>query len=189
MRKVLNAQEIIDSIETPAVKSWYQKYLAEAKLGVCGFVEEDTLLLDYISKRTALDGYSFDTKSGLYIKQLFPKKILERLGHTDLNIIFPRPVDWHYHKDVGEALHVISGRGRMIMQIKGEAMPRDAYMKSGSTFFVRQGDIHSFRPDKGDYLEMSLTCTGILDPEQEVCVTRFDKEPHWKEYYEDPEKK
>jgi len=178
-RRAKSAQELIDSIETPHVRNWYQKYLSDSKL----YIDKSVLLLDYLSKRAVIDGYEFDAKSGLFIKEVFPEKIAKRVGRTIVNIIFPRPVDQHYHEDVGEAFYVISGNGAF--RKVGEGMFFSEPIQRGSTTFADVGEYHAFSPDPGDYLEMAIVCTGVMDFSKEKCVTRFDKYQPWLDFFKD----
>lgn len=120
------------------------------------------------------------------------------MDRTILDIVFARPVDLHYHEDVGEKLSVVSGNGALILGNEfGESKERfcpaliignefgesEEKFCSGSEVYIPVNKVHSFRPDKNDFLEIRVDCTGILDPNKEVCVQRFYEVRPWVNYF------
>lgn len=150
------------------VKEWYKKHMT-------------IYLFNRIVNEAADRGYELDPKSGLLIKQVYPEDIIKNLGHTVVDIIFPRPTDLHFHKDVDEAIYIEYGSGSMYIQEKKSFKIINLYR--GSTVFIPRNRLHAFRPDKENALEVRLECSGILDPKKEICKERFDAFAPWIEYF------
>jgi mannose-6-phosphate isomerase-like protein (cupin superfamily) len=161
-------ESAISSVRNRRVREWYKKNV-------------NPKFLDVLVERAERDGYVLDPDSGLLIKRLYSDETIKRLGFTVVNIIFPRPVDLHYHEDVDEALLVVKGKGLLYIQREEDFEKRELYQ--GTNIFVPKGMAHSFRPDTGAFLEIMVACSGIIDPKKEVCVEAFDEFEPWKEYY------
>lgn len=159
----------IDKIEDLAIKEWYYKNL--------GY----TLFNAFLEKAKEKD-YVMDKKSGLFVKPAFSPENQERLGHSSVYIIFPRPVDLHYHEDVDEAFHVIEGTGYFYSQL--EKSEREECIFPGREIYVPLGRYHSLMPNIGEYLEIRIECSGILNPKKEICVCKFGEYKPVTEYYE-----
>jgi len=158
----------IDKIDNTDVRAWYQENISS--------------LFDVFLENAKEKGYVMDRKSGLFIKPGFSSEIQERLGHTSIYIIFPRPTDLHYHEDVDEAIHVIDGTGMFYTQF--EKSEREECIFSGREILVPQRRAHSFMPNLGEFLEMRIECSGLHDPKKEKLVVPFYEFRPWIEYYE-----
>ena len=156
------SEGFIDRLEEGPVKEWYVE--VQKKL------PKEFAKLNSILKEFEQGGYVLDPNSGLYFHPDFGDKD----GVTQGKIVFPRPVDLHYHKDVGEKITVLSeeggffGRGlinqNFLIVYKGESI----------NYYIDEG--HSFAPMRHSCpLEIELTCSGILDPKKEICLTPFNK--------------
>ncbi len=154
----------IDELEDGKVKEWYTYHKLDEFL-------EDT------GKRAINQGYVFDKQSGLFIRPHFNENTTRQLKSTIVDIIFPMPVDRHTHYDVGEAIKVISGTGFFYYRNKREVL------ENGTEKFVPVETMHSFSPDKGQFLELEIAYTGIFNPEEEMCITPFYEFKPWKELY------
>lgn len=156
--------ENVDRIENKLIYNWYYNNVNFGDLDM------------RIRNSEEREGYVLDTKSGLLIKKLFSDEVTENLGQTILKIKFPRPVDYHYHKDVAETFYVERGEGVFYSQ------DRNLYSEiaPGKSFHVPKNTRHSFMPKKKGVLEMLIVCSGVLDPAKEVCVKRFDE--FWQNY-------
>ncbi len=153
------------SIEDKAIKKWYKENLDSTFLGI-------------IVWKANRNGYVLDNKSGLLFRNVYSDEIIKRLNYTIIDIIFPRPIDLHYHKDVDEAFRVLNGEGVFCMHDSVENT-----LHKGKQLFVPKNVLHSFMPNKDDFLEIRVACSGILDPAQEVCEKRFDEFQPWLDYY------
>lgn len=153
-------------MQDPQIKEWYRKNVDHTLL--------HNLVTEYNKK-----GYTLDKKSGLMFRQPFSADVIESLGHTVVDIVFPRPVDHHYHEDVGEALSVTEGSGALYTR----GMAKETPFRSGDSIFIPRGLAHSFRPDKNSFLEIRLMCTGIMNSDKEVCLQRFNEFSLWVDYF------
>ena len=158
----------INRLKEEHVREWYLKH---SHLGV----------LEDLADRVEEQGYALDTKSGLFVKPHFGEVITEELGYTIVDIIFPRPSNYHFHTDVGEAIRVLNGSGAIIVGNDGDYTSSD--FGKGWQTIVYSNQHHAFRPDRERFLEIRVCCTGILDPKKEVTVTRFDEFTPWLEYF------
>ncbi|MBW3011236.1 cupin domain-containing protein [Candidatus Woesearchaeota archaeon] len=132
--------------------------------------------------RAEYDGYTWNKEAGLLLRQDFPDGILENLGQTVLDIIFPRPSDLHHHEDVDEAVLVLDGSGEF--QVETASKKIIVTLEKGKSVYIPKGSCHAFRPDKGKHLEiMLITKGGILDERCEVQHTRFDQYQPWIDYF------
>lgn len=157
----------IERLEDGPVKEWYKNNI-------------DVFILYTIVNQAEQNGYTLDPKSGLLIRNVYSDTIIKNLGYTIVDIIFPRPVDLHHHEDVDEALRIVDGEGVLHRYEKGTEI-RGA-LCPGDERYIPKGMSHSFRPTrKNGFLEIRLACSGILNPEKEVCEERFDK--YWQIEY------
>lgn len=166
----ISSENIFEKIQNKRIKNWYEKNFDPALLSF--------LINDYQDK-----GFILDPESGLLFRS-FSDKTTEKIGRTVLEIVFPRPVDLHYHKDVDEALYITDGKG-LLTKATGPSNIRysNEEISKGDEIYIPKGVEHSFRPDKGDALEIKIACTGILNPSEEVCVKPFDEFEPWMKYY------
>jgi mannose-6-phosphate isomerase-like protein (cupin superfamily) len=149
---------------------------------------------DWVTKYNK-EGYTLNLENGLMVRKPSDTTTMDR---TILDIVFPRPVDLHYHTDVSERLSVVSGKGALIVGNQfGESEERlcpaliignefgesEEKFCSGSKVYIPVNEVHSFRPDKNNFLEIRVECTGILDPTKEVCVQRFYEFRPWVKYF------
>jgi len=163
------ATGVVDQIRTPHVKKWYEENTKP------GFLAE-------VNKYALGRGYVLDPESGLFFRSL-PSYYKDNYLVTILDGIFPRPVDLHHHLDVDEVITVIAGWGRGVKMADGEcsdAEPKEYSLVRGSIMYVPSRTNHSFAPQEEKVLEMHLVCSGVLNPEDEVCVKRFDEYGYWK---------
>jgi len=160
--------DIVDQLENEHIKKWYKE---NTSLG----------FLDRVVSENEYYGYVLDKKSGLLFRSPYSGEVVKNLGYTVIDIIFSIPVDLHYHTDVGEALVVKRGQG--VLYTKSGSLCKEEAFSVGKSVFVPKNMPHSFRPDINDYLEISLSCTGILHDENEVCIKRFDEFEIWNKYY------
>jgi len=161
---------VFDRISNKRVREWYSSHVNSS------FLKN---MIDHAEN----DGYNLDTESGLLTREPFSKETTNVLGYTALDIIFLRPTDLHYHKDVDEAIFVEDGKGLVVF----EDFDYDTIkvfrnkLYRGKSIIIGKQTNHAFRPDKGNFLEVRVSCSGILDPEKEVCMIPFDK--FWKKYH------
>lgn len=148
-------------LEDGPVKAWYVK---TSKL--------DSLYS--LARKMLPSGYVLDKKSGLLVKELFCEPTTVNLGHTTVAIIFPRPTDLHYHPDVDEAISVVGGSGMVYTRDDRGVEKRQRYYPVSDGFIPRNVP-HSIRPYNSDFVEIIVSCSGILDMSKEVCVERFDE--------------
>jgi len=173
----------LDRLEIGHVKNWYRKHTDAARL-------------DAIVSQAEGRGYKWDAKSGLLLRPVYTDVELPHfnqrdpdsffpyssfvssgLGYTVIDVVFPRPVDFHYHIDVGEAFKIVKGAGEFVLGTFRTSILPDKQI------FVPKGRHHTFRPDKNESVEARIACTGLLDQKKEVCVKRFDNVPKWVEYF------
>ena len=150
------AKELVDTITNDEIREWYNENTAPN-------------FLDNVAVSIQGGGYSFDPKSGLFIKPLF-EKIVDKLNQTIVQVVFPRPTDIHYHEDIDESIMVLRGRGKM-----GRDLNQSKYkwLNVGQEAFIPKGDHHYFCPDEETILELMIVCSGILNPSKEKCVRPF----------------
>jgi len=156
---------VYEIIRDPDVRKWYEENINP---------DVFEIWFNDFKKRN----YNFDSNSGLFFKQFFPDSIIQKLNHTDINIIFPRPVDIHYHTDVGEALSVLAGSGKLYLKKENENEWKKYILEKGVSIFIEPYVYHTFTPKIPgflDFLEIHLNCTGILDPKNEICIKDFYK--------------
>lgn len=156
---------IIEILPEGPIKEWYLKHI-----GANNFEQ-----LSDIAKQK---GYSFNPHNGLFFRQILSEEINKGIGRTITDILFPRPVDFHYHTDVSEYLIILNGLG--LAHISGKD---DIHLKQGTTIEIPRGVHHTFRPNKYFHLEMRLACTGILNTKKEFTITQFDKYQPWVDYF------
>nr|MBA4405348.1 hypothetical protein [Nanoarchaeum sp.] len=149
---------VVDRIVEGAVKRWYQ-------------INSDPALLNMIVRNAEEEGYVLDPNSGLLFRDVNSEEL-------SIDIIFPRPTDFHYHKDVHENIEVLSGKGIFINH-GHEA----EYFGPGKEISVPHYWNHAFRPSKHGALEVRVTCSGVWDPAQEVVIERFDSFEPWVRYF------
>ena len=159
----------ISHITERPIQKWFEKNV-------------DPFFLYNLIKQAEKNGYAFDTDSGLLLRPRFRDPTTEQIGHTSIDIIFPRPVAWHYHKDVDEAFHVVEGNGECYVAEPGQK-PLQLAFCPGYEIVIPKKTLHSFRPDKNDILEIRIESSGVLDPKKEVCVGPFYKFKPWVDYY------
>ena len=157
---------VIDRIEPGPVQEWYRN-------------NSDTNSLNRIVSDAEADGYILNPKSGILFRNLYSDEIIERLGYSIVEIIFPRPVDLHLHEDVGEAFNVVNGEGYFyrVKKLSRHKLP----VFPGKELYIPKGCVHTFTPVRNGFLEMRLACSGKLDPEKEIQIERFDI--YWKDYF------
>ncbi len=148
------AKGLVNSITNEKVKLWYLEN------------QEISSFLDIVA--ASIEGYSFDTKSGLFVKPVF-KKINGKLKQTLVQVVFPRPTDIHYHEDVDEAVKVIQGYANVLVEDQKDIKT----IIMGDEINIPKGKHHYFCPDKNRFLELFIACSGILDPSKEKCVQHF----------------
>lgn len=151
---------MLTELEEGPVKNWYVKHSR---------LDE----LYSLAESSASSGYTLDPISGLLFRKLFSDETIKKLGHTVLGIIFPRPTDLHYHPDVNEAISVIKGRGLLFTRLGNS--PDTETLFPDKNFLIPKNVPHAFRPFQGEYLEIILACSGILDTNKEVQLERFDR--------------
>lgn len=171
--------DALDRIENKQVRNWYENNINPS-------------VLNYTVDSSEEKGYKLDPRSGLLIRNVYTDKTIKNLGHTIVDIIFPRPVDLHHHEDIDEALYIIDGKGegRIIIQThhiqtyptKGIKI-EEITLCSGKELYIPKGFSHTFRPEKDNFLEIRLACSGILDSKKEICERKFDEYEPWVEYY------
>lgn len=148
---------------------------------------DDNVEFDFLNKvvmAAEKRGFTLDTESGMLLRQVYDKYTRENLGYTIIDIITLRPVDVHRHKDVSEALYMVDGEGIILTEKKSTTLEfYEHAIFPGKNFFIPVNTAHTFRPDKGESLEIRLACTGILNPKQEECIESFDKFHPWIDYY------
>lgn len=147
---------VIKRIDNEIIRRWYEK-------------NWDLNELDKMVTQAEQNGFILNPKSGLLIKQLYTPEMIKNLGHTTIEIGFPRPVDLHYHNDVDEAMHVVNGKG--IIYVDGKYH----LLCPGRSVYIPKNTAHSFAPSKNDILDLILTLSGIYDPQHEICIKRFDE--------------
>jgi len=157
---------VIDRIEPGPVQEWYRN-------------NSDTNSLNRIVSDAEVDGYSLNPKSGLLFRKVYSDQTIERLGYTILDIVFPRPVDLHFHEDVDEALNVLNGEG-YFWRVKKLSRAKESVFP-GNELYIPKRCVHTFTPVRNGFLEMRLACSGKLDPEKEIQIERFDI--YWKDYF------
>ena len=166
----MTGTSIINRIENERIRRWYEK-------------NWDAVILNSLIEDYEKDGFSFDSESGLLFRG-FSDKTIRNIGRTIIDIVFPRPVDLHYHKDVDEAIYIVKGNGLIIKSIGPQHIRySEEEISEGKEFYIPRGAEHSFRPDKGYALEIKLACSGILNPSEEICVSHFDEFDPWVKYY------
>ena len=156
---ILNPKDlkVVEQLSEGPIKNWYKKAINEG-LWLRGIVEQYEQM-----------GYKLDFNSGLMFKHPYSQETIENLGYTVLDIVFPRPVDEHLHKDVDEAFSVINGKGEFYLE--NALTP----LEIGSEIYVPVNTPHRFKPYGNYALEIRIACSGILDSEKEEQITRFDK--------------
>jgi len=162
---------VIRRISNERIRKWYDGNI-------------DHTFLHELVTRYNKEGYTFNYELGLMFRGQFSEDIISRLGYSIIDIIFPRPVDFHRHEDVDEALSVLKGNGALYIVEEGRDVQEN--FSPGKQVFVPKNTPHSFRPNKNDCLEIRLACSGILNPEKEICLQSFDTFPPWLEYYSKP---
>lgn len=168
-------KDIINTLKDGPIKKWYENNIT-------------SFMFDFEVNRAIERGYNLDTKSGLLFRGVYSNQIIKQLGNTIIDILFLRPVDLHHHEDVHEALKVIDGKGDLYM-CKGNSAGGlvignwEETLYQGKEVYIPKNWSHSFRPNKEDFLEIRVACSGILDPSKEVCEKRFDEFEPWIDYY------
>lgn len=157
---------VIDIIKNRTVRKWYKENV-------------DPLVLNDIVNRGIEKGYTLNPKTGLLIKEVYSKKTIKKIGHSVIDIIFPRPIDMHHHEDVDGALKIVNGEGVLHVYTNLSERP----LNKGDEVYIAKGVSHALRPNKNGFLEIRVTCSGILNPKKEICEMRFDKFPPWVDYY------
>ena len=155
---------VVDRIVDGAVKRWYQR-------------NSDPALLNVIVRNAEEEGYVLDPNSGLLFRDITSEEL-------SIDIIFPRPTDFHHHKDVHENIEVLSGEGIFINHGR-----ESEYFGPGKEISVPLYWNHAFRPSKYEALEVRVTCSGVWDPAQEVMIESFDTFGPWARYYDGVRKK
>src|SRR3989344_6108705 len=148
-----------DRLEPGPVKEWYQRYT-------------HSMVANDLAGSLESEGYILDPKSGLFFRPLYKTISEAQLRRTLVDIAFPRPTDLHRHFDVRENIRVIGGRGAIILN---EERPTE--INVGDEFHIETNINHAFRPNRQTYLALRVFCDGILNPEQEYCMQRFDQVP------------
>lgn len=171
---------IVKTVIDKPYRKWYKRNVDPDEMGN---------LVEYFQKK----GYILDS-SGFMLRSEYPKKINPKTNQTTLDIIFTRPTDLHYHRDVSEFVTVLSGKAELERhQFQGiekyanpdfskydMSEPELDIIEKRDWFISPPGEFHGYKPirtksDMPPYLEIALICTGILNPEKEVCVERFDR--------------
>ena len=122
---------IVDRIENERVKGQYEE-------------NWDATILNSLIENYEKDGFSFDPKSGLLFRG-FSDETIEKIERTIIDIVFPRPVDLHYHKDVDEAIYIVKGNGLMTKSIGPQHIRySEEGISEGKEFYIPRGlNIHS----------------------------------------------
>lgn len=160
----------IDRIEDKKIKQWY----LDNFYPIANF---NKLVLDAEKK-----GFKLNPKSGLLLR--FSDEEIEKLGYTKIDIIFPRPVDLHYHTDVDGTIYIMKGNVTFCIGEEGDtnsAFGTIKTLKPGKKITIKKNTLHTFTPQQNQGLEIRLECSGILDLKKEFCVESFDS--YWKGYY------
>ena len=156
-------KRVLDRIDNKEVLEWYQSNVAY------NFLNE-------LVNNAEQKGYSLDPNSGLLFRKPFSDETIKKLGVTVLDIIFPRPTDFHYHEDISEAISVTDGKGSLYWSIPGLNFPNvKEDLKIESKHYIEKRLPHGFSPDpETGFLEIKLICSGIFNPEKEVCLQKFN---------------
>jgi len=155
----------IDLLEKGPVRDWYIEHW-------------DSGRLDHTMELSVKERYVLDRSSGLFIRDY------KGVGHTVIDILTPRPVDLHYHEDVGEAIAITGGQGFLYAPAVIGDVKSIVPVQKGDGVFIPTGKSHTFSPKKGMLLEVSVVCTRKLDPAREVLKNRFNEFEHWKKIWE-----
>ena len=82
-----------------------------------------------------------------------------KLSIADIAIPAGLTVRPHYHREIEEIYHIVSGNGTMLLN--GES----AYVGPGDTVVIRPGERHGIRNDGPGELKMIVTCTPPWTPD------------------------
>lgn len=181
---IFSPEELLNSIANKKVKDWYNKHI-------------DSASFFSIVNNAKQRGYNLDPNSGLFFRFPYSEETINKIGRTIIDIIFPRPTDFHYHEDVDEALYVVSGEGAFcgkgafhINQSKEEYSKLGEIgieLSKGDEIYIPKKVVHTLGPHLDDSLEIRLVCSGIFDPKKEVCISPFDEYAFWPGYYDWPD--
>ena len=116
-------------------------------------------------------GYTFDPGSGLFIRYPFSEEDIVRIGRTIVDVIFLRPSDLHYHKDVDEVIRFRGGEGWWLKGLNRRILKDEN--SNMADLYVPSCAVHQFISKRGSHLELEVVCSGILNPAEEVCVMPF----------------
>ena len=154
---------IIEKIKDRRMREWYE-------------ANRKPEFLDEIAEEALREDYKFDSKSGLFLKNISDS------GYTHINIIMPRISDIHFHPDVTETSRVLDGNG--VYYYNPPATPDNAPLKNRlvrkrSRITTLVNSAHAWVPGAKGYLELDLTCDGVLDLKEEVCLVPFYEVESW----------
>ncbi len=138
-----------------------------------------------VAKLAEADGYQLDPKSGLFFREVLSPEVMENLGHrpfTLIDIMFPRPTDFHHHEDVDETIILLGSKNPYSSGIY-LCMEKVGFFsrRPGEKIHIPRGMSHGFTPEDGYVLEVRVACSGILDPTKEIKEADFDS--NWLQKY------
>ncbi len=134
-----------------------------------------------IRKYAEAKGYVFDRDLGLFLKPRFIEKNMLALNHTDINVLFPRPSDYHVHNTMSEVINVIGGSGAVgIGDMDNFSLLE---LSKGDEILLESGIHHAFRPDRDTFLEIEVACSELYTPDKEERIIAFNEFGPWIEYF------
>jgi mannose-6-phosphate isomerase-like protein (cupin superfamily) len=161
-------KKFMDCLNDGPVKDWYTTHKEPKLMGVMAHMLEK-------------EGYILDPESGLFVKPLF-KESIQPIGFTLIDIVFPRPTDYHAHPKMGEAFKVVKGSGAILMNSENSF---GTPLNIGDQVYIAPGTKHALRPGQEGYVGIHLLCDKVYDSSQEECIKRFDQFKPWIDYFDE----
>ncbi len=163
-------KKFIERLDEGPIREWYMVHREPDELN---------RIANYVEER----GYSLDPKSGLFLMSPFGEEDIKQLGYTIIQIIFPRPTDFHVHEKMGEGIEVLLGGGVYFEYKQDKTSLEVSKVKkpigASDAFLINPGNPHAFSPLPGTFLEIRVSCTEIYDDSQETTITPFNQVTDW----------